>query len=213
MPFELLCTVIIGVILGLIICFAGYRFFLLLLPIWGFFAGFALGAGAMTAFFGDGFLATTTSWVVGFVVALVFAVLSYLFYAIGVAILAGSFGYALGTGLMYAIGFAPGFIAAMVGIVVAVVVVGLTFYLNLQKWIIVVITALGGGAMLIGVTMMLFGGLTLEAFGNDGVVNAIMASPFWIIVWLVLAGAGIFAQIALTRTYVIDQPGYMERSI
>lgn len=213
MPFELLCTVIIGVILGLIICFAGYRFFLLLLPIWGFFAGFSLGAGAMTAFFGDGFLATTTSWVVGFVVALVFAVLSYLFYAIGVAILAGSFGYALGTGLMYAIGLDPGLIAALVGLVVAVAAVAITFFLNLQKWVIVVITAMGGAAMLIGMALLFFGGLTLDAFGSDAVVDSIMASPFWILVWLVLAGAGIFGQIASTRAFVLEQPEYLERTL
>ena len=37
----------------------------MLLPIWGFFAGFWLGAQTITWVLGEGFLATTTGWVVG----------------------------------------------------------------------------------------------------------------------------------------------------
>ena len=71
------------------LCFAGYRFFLILLPIWGFFFGFGFGLQTMQALLGDGSLATITRWVVGFIVALVFAVLAYLFYIAAVAIIAG----------------------------------------------------------------------------------------------------------------------------
>jgi len=39
----------------------GYRFFIFLLPIWGFFFGFGLGAQAVQALFGDAFLSTVTS--------------------------------------------------------------------------------------------------------------------------------------------------------
>jgi len=97
---ELLCATLIALLMGLAICFGGYRLFLFLLPIWGFFFGFALGAETMQALFGVGFLATVTSWVVGFIVAAIFALLSYLFYAVGVALVAGSLGYALGAGFM-----------------------------------------------------------------------------------------------------------------
>ena len=85
MSFEIFCMSMIALLVGLIIAFNGYRLFLVLLPIWGFFFGFGLGAQTIQALFGGGFLATTTSWVVGFVVALVFAVLSYLFYMVAVA--------------------------------------------------------------------------------------------------------------------------------
>ncbi len=40
----------------------------------------------MQAIFGVGFVVIVTSWVVGFLVDLVFAVLSYLFYLIGVVL-------------------------------------------------------------------------------------------------------------------------------
>ena len=75
---------LLAVAIGLAFCFYGFRVFMVLLPIWGFFAGFLLGANAMTALFGDAFLATATGWVVGFLLGLLFAVLSYLYYWIAV---------------------------------------------------------------------------------------------------------------------------------
>ena len=95
MSFELLCVTLIALLFGTAVCFGGYRLFLFLLPIWGFFVGFAIGAQSVQMLFGQDFLATVTSWVVGFIVALLFAVLSYLFYAVAVAVIAGSLGYGL----------------------------------------------------------------------------------------------------------------------
>ncbi|NIV40024.1 MAG: hypothetical protein GWN58_64665, partial [Anaerolineae bacterium] len=88
MGFSVFCGTLIALFLGLIICFSGYRLFLMLLPIWGFFFGFALGAETLQLLFGAGFLANITGWVVGFIVGAIFAVLSYLFYAFAVAVIA-----------------------------------------------------------------------------------------------------------------------------
>jgi predicted outer membrane lipoprotein len=157
MSFEIFCMSMIALLVGLIIAFNGYRLFLVLLPIWGFFFGFGLGAQTIQALFGGGFLATTTSWVVGFVVALVFAVLSYLFYMVAVALFAGSIGYALGVGLMGLIGFQMGFVAWIVGIILAVIVAGVVILFNIQKWVIILLTALGGAGVIIGTFLMVFG--------------------------------------------------------
>ena len=80
MGLQVLCVSILAILLGLAALFAGYRLFLLLLPIWGFFAGFFIGATAITLLLGDSFLVTVTGWVVGFILGLIFAILSYLFY-------------------------------------------------------------------------------------------------------------------------------------
>ena len=90
--------------LGGVVAFGGYRLFLILLPIYGFFFGLSFGAHSVQALFGDGFLSTTTSWVVGFFVGLLFAVLAYLFWVIAVAIAAGSLGYSLVAGLFSLLG-------------------------------------------------------------------------------------------------------------
>src|SRR5512136_2012408 len=118
--FALACAGLIGILFGLVLCFAGYRFFLILLPIWGFFFGFAFGAQTIQALFNQGPFTTVTSWVVGFVVALVFAVLAYLFYIAAVAIIAGSLGYSVAVGLLMAIGLQMGFIVWLIGIVAAI---------------------------------------------------------------------------------------------
>jgi hypothetical protein len=87
--FELFCAALIALFFGMVVVFNGYKLFLVLLPIWGFIFGFVFGAQTMEALFGVGFLATVTSWVVGFVVGAVFAVLSYLFYIVAIALYSG----------------------------------------------------------------------------------------------------------------------------
>ena len=63
------CAALIALTYGMFLSFLGYRFFLFLLPIWGFFFGFSFGAHTLQALFGEGFLATVTSWVVAAIVA------------------------------------------------------------------------------------------------------------------------------------------------
>ena len=81
MVFELLCITTIALLFATALIFGGYRFFLFLLPIWGFFGGFVLGSSAIEALFNTGLFATVTGWVVGFVVGAIFALTSYFFYA------------------------------------------------------------------------------------------------------------------------------------
>ena len=99
MFFQTVLVSLLLILLGLAMTFAGYRFFVILLPIWGFFAGFQFGATIFTNIFGEGFLRTVLSWVVGLLVAIFAAVLAYLFYAVAVVLLAGFVGYQLGAGI------------------------------------------------------------------------------------------------------------------
>lgn len=66
-------------ILGALFLLWGYRIFLVLLPIWGFFGGFWFGAAGVSLFLGQGFLATATGWLVGFILGLIGALVSYSF--------------------------------------------------------------------------------------------------------------------------------------
>ncbi len=204
MGFEVFCATLIALLVGLAICFGGYRLFLVLLPIWGFFFGFALGAETMQALFGAGFLATVTSWVVGFIVAAIFALLSYLFYAVGVALVAGSLGYALGAGFMNLIGLDWNWLVWLVGIAVGIVVVIVTFYFNLQRYVIIAATAIGGAAAIVGTLMFGVIGMTLAKFFENPIRNALQDSWLWALFFLVLAVVGIAVQIMTTRTYDIE---------
>ena len=80
MSIEGIVVGLLGVVLGAAFCFAGFRFFLILLPIWGLFAGFMVGAGATATLLGEGFLGSVLGIAVGVVVAIVFALLSYFYW-------------------------------------------------------------------------------------------------------------------------------------
>jgi hypothetical protein len=195
------------VFFGLAVAFAGYRMFLVLLPIWGFFAGFAIGAQSIQLLTQGGFLADVTSWVVGFVVGALFAVLSYLFYAIAVAVLAGSVGYAIGVGFMGLIGISFGWLAWIVGIVVAVVLIVVTFMFNLQKWVIIIATSLGGAAAIVGSLGYGVGALSVMQNLVENPVRVLLQDSFWwTLLFLVIAVAGFIVQYRSSRAFTLEAP-------
>ncbi len=204
MGFDLFCSTLIALLLGAVICFGGYRLFLFLLPIWGFFFGFFLGAQTMQALFGYQFVATVTSWVIGFVVGAVFALLAYLFYTIAVAILAGSIGYALGAGFMHLIGLNFGLVVWVVGIAVGVVVIIGTFYFNLQKYVIIAATAIIGAGGIVGTLMLGVVGVAVAKLFENPIRLALQHSPLYAILFLILAVAGIVVQITHTRDWEME---------
>jgi len=204
MGFELFCMSMIALLIGLAVTFGGYRFFLILLPIWGFFFGFGLGAETLQVIFGVGFLATVTSWVVGFLVGAAFAVLSYLFYIVAVALLAGSFGYGLAVALLTAIGLNFGFIVWLIGIVAGIIVAIVVLIFNIQKYAIIVITAVGGTGAIIFTLLAMFGNLTPAELLLNPVLTAISNSFWWLLFFLVLAIAGIVVQLAANRSYELE---------
>ena len=205
MSFELLCMTMIGLLFGAVLIFGGYRLFLVLLPIWGFFFGIGLGAQTVQVIFGGGFLATITSWVVGFIVGIIFAVLSYLFYIVAVALLAGSFGYALGVGLVTLI-LPFGFIAWAIGIVAGIIVAVVVLMFNIQKYAIIAITAFGGTAAVIYVLLAAFGGnQALTQMAEAPVKYAITNSFWWLLFFLVVGIFGFVAQLRVNSAYEIEE--------
>ena len=205
MELQLICMGLIAIVFGLAVAFFGYRIFLLLLPLWGFVFGFALGAETITTLFGQEFLSTVTGWVVGFIVGLVFAVLSYLFYIIGVALFSASFGYALGVGLMGLIGL-EGVLAWLVGIILAVVVAIVVIRFNLQKIAIELITAAGGAAAAILGLLAPFGVVEAGKTFAQTTRGVFQNSVLWLILWI---GVAVFAFIFQQRTnqaFELEEP-------
>lgn len=199
-------AVLVG-LLGIAFLLVGYRFFMALLPIWGFFAGFWLGATATTWLLGTGFLANVTGWVVALVVGLIAAVLSYLFYLVGVAIVAAAIGAALGSGVMTALGFQPGLLITIVAIASAVIAAALTLLLNIQKYVIIVFASIMGASFLVASALLLLGRITpADLQGSGNVIGPIFASSFlWWLVWLAVAVVGIVFQVRTTRYFLLPQ--------
>jgi len=190
-----LVLAILALAIGLAFCFGGWRFFLLLLPLWGFLLGFDLGTEAMRALFGDGTFATVTSWVVGFVVAIAFAVLSYFFYYAAIAIMAGTVGYAIGASAWGLIGNEQGVIAFVIGLVVAVALAIAVLGLNVPKYLVIVVTGLGGAAAILLAWFLLIGQVPADNVTWWQVGALIKSNFIYLIVWAVIAAAGIVAQL------------------
>jgi len=190
----------------------GYRIFLVLLPIFGFFAGFWLGAEAVSLVLGIGFLATTISWVVGAVVGLIAAVLSYLFFTLGIAIVAASIGAALGAGFMGALGFESGFLVIIVVLICAIVAAVLTVLFNVGKYVIIALTAISGANALLFSVLLLIGRVSLEALPTTGnsIKPILQDSWFWLIVWLAVAIVGFVVQVRYSRDYEFTPDRYVE---
>lgn len=206
MTFSILCMALIALVFGLMVVFGGYRLFLVLLPIWGFFAGFVVGAQAIHFLIGDAFLGTITGWVVGFVIGLIFAVLSYLFYIFAVAVISFSAGYGATVGLLQWLfnledtGFLVWLLAVVVGVVLALVV--LRF--NLQKYAIIIITAFGGTSLIIYTLLAAFYSVSVVNLFNNPVALAVDNSWLWFIFFVLVAGTGIYFQLVANRSFEVD---------
>jgi hypothetical protein len=198
---------LLAILIGAGFCFIGYRLFLILMPIWGFFAGFAVGAAGVSALFGTGFLSTVLGWVVGLVLGIIFALLAYFIYWAAVVILATSAGYSLGAGIITGFGW-PGFIAFIVGIVLAVAVALVTIFLDVPQILVVVLTALAGAGSLLAGILLWIGHIKVEDLNQGAVAAVIHDSWLWFVLYLVIAIAGIFAQTVSMQGYQLERTAY-----
>jgi hypothetical protein len=188
---------LLAIAIGLAFCFYGFRLFLILLPIWGFFVGFMLGAQGTTALFGDAFLATATGWVIGFLLGLLFAVLSYLYYWIAIILLGGALGYQLTIGLFEWLNLnAEGWIAIIAGLVVGAIFAVGFFVLHMPAVLVIVATAIGGAFATVAGAAIGLGLIPYQAM-QHGILGSYAAHDLG---WL-----GVIAGIALAFAGAIYQ--------
>ncbi len=195
---ERLLVGLIAVGVGALIAAYGARGFFLLLPLFGFIVGFGVGAQIVTAIFGDGFFSTLTSWVAGFIVGAVFAVLAGLWWWAAVVILFGVVGYELGSGLLIAIGLDPGLITFIAGLVVGVGLAVIAIVLDAPTLLVAAVTALGGSAYLVAGVYLLLDQITVQQLQN-GPLGALDGKPVGLVVWLALSAIGFGFQYLDTR--------------
>jgi len=193
---------LIALLFGLAVIFSGYRLFLVLLPVWGFFAGFFLGVQTIQWLLNENLLATVTSWAVGFIVGAIFAVLSYLFYFIAVGIISFSLGYGATYAVLAWIGMdSAEFLIWLIAVVVGIAVALGVYYFNIQKYAIIVATAVGGTGLVIFTLLAMFSGMGPIELMMDPVKTAVDESFWWLLFFLVIAGLGIIAQIQANRSF------------
>ncbi|GAA4358591.1 DUF4203 domain-containing protein [Angustibacter luteus] len=189
------------IILGLLAIVAGGAMLLagqfvlrLLIPVWGFFTGFAFGAGLVAELADERFLGTVLGWVLGLVFAVVFALLAYLYYYVAVTLAMAAFGFAIGSGLVVALGIDWSWVAVLVGLVVGLVLGLVSIVGNMPMIVLVVFSSFAGAVGVVGGVMLLVGSLNSADFTRGDFTSTVDNGWVWSLLVLVLALVGILNQ-------------------
>ncbi|HEX5165319.1 MAG TPA: DUF4203 domain-containing protein [Thermomicrobiales bacterium] len=180
--------------MGIVFCFLGLRIFGITLPIFGFMAGFILGATGIEALFGDGFLSTISGWAAGIVLGLLLAALSYVFWYAGVLIAAAATGAQLGSGLMGVFGVEDGFFVFLVAAGLALLFAFVALALALPIWTVIFYMAMSGAVAIIAGFLLIVNTFDIEDLEKGSAWASVNASWLWVFVWAALAAVGMFVQ-------------------
>ena len=203
-----------AIIAGALILFAGQFVLRLVIPIWGFFAGFALGAGLFAGLADERFLGTVLGWILGLVFAVVFAIFAYLYYYVAVVLAMGAAGFAIGSGLVVALGIDWNWLAVLVGVAVGAVVGIASIFGNMPMIVLVVFSSIAGAVGVTAGLMLLVGSLNSADFTQGAFTDAIEDSWGWYLMVIVLAFFGVIVQ-AMQRVMMrrpIEEVWYAESS-
>ncbi len=190
--------VIIGLLAmaaGAVFCFRGYLTMRVIIPVWGAFVGFILGAGLVAGPGDDGFLQTFLGWIVGIVVAIVFGLIAYLYYEVSIVMAMSAIGFALGTSLMVALGVTWSWVIIFVGLALGIALAVAAIVAELPMALLTILTATAGASTIVGGLMLMFGVFDVEEL-DDGtpVVDQLNDDWWWYVIWVVLAIAGVVVQ-------------------
>jgi hypothetical protein len=189
---------LVAIVVGALFCFQGYLALRILIPIWGALAGFSLGAGLVASISDERFLSTALGWIVGLVLAIVFGLLAYLYYAVSVIIAMGFLGFVIGTSVMYALNVSWEWLVVLVGVGAGVLLAFLAVVADLPMVLLVVLSALGGASAVVVGLMLLTGALDSDRFTSDEVIESAEREWWWAAIYLVLVVAGTVVQVRAT---------------
>lgn len=196
--------------LGAAVLLLGWRLFLTLLPIIGLVFGFFVGAQFIAEIFNEGFLVSVLGIVVGVITAIAFAILAIFWWWAGVVIAIGVMGFAIGYGILPLFNLDLDFISWVIGLIVGIIFAFGAIVLRVPRALVIVVTSLwGAGGALAGV-LVLLNIIEPETVGYGGVSAVVAESFFWTVVWLVVAGVGMAAQLVTTENMMIvpDDAGF-----
>ncbi len=204
MALETILVACAIILIGAAFCFGGFKWFMILLPVWGFITGFSLGAYGVSSIFGEGILAMPVIIVAGAIIGLIFAVIAYLFFPVAIILMGASLGYFVGWTVIVSLGFEPGLIPALFGLIAAIVVALLAIRFHLPKLVIIVSTSLLGSiAIIIGI-MLLIGDISLQGGLQELARYLMEASTAWRILWIALGAVGFVVQLHRAKAYEMD---------
>jgi hypothetical protein len=185
----------LAVVVGLLLCFAGYAALRAVIAVWGAFAGFLLGAGLVSTFTGEGFLGTVLGWSVGLVLAVVFGLIAYLYYAVSVVIGMAAIGFSLGSTVMVALGVSWTWVIVLVGVVAGVLLAMLAIVGDMPMLLLAILGAFAGSSVTIGGLLLLTGVLDRGDLATPETTQTLELGWWWTAAYLALALVGLVAQL------------------
>lgn len=188
---------LVAILVGVAFCFRGYLAMRVIIPLWGAFSGFLLGAGLTASLTGEGFLATVLGWLVGLAVAAVFGALAYLFYEVSVLIAMSGIGFTLGATAMVALGVTWSWLIVLVGVVAGVLLALIAIVADLPMVLLTVLTAAAGATAIVVGTMLVVGVVSIDDLGSATTTSDV-DEWWWYAAYVVLTVAGIVAQLRAT---------------
>lgn len=186
---------LLAIVVGAVFLLRGYLALRMVIPVWGAFAGFMLGAGLVASLEDAGFLRSVVAWVVGIATAMLFAIGAYLYYEISVAIAMAGIGFALGTGLMVALGVTWSWLIVLVGVVAGVALALVAIAGDLPMLLLTVLSALAGSTAVVGGLMLLTGAVNTSEFTSVSTTERLDDDWWWYALYVVLAIVGMVAQL------------------
>ena len=177
MSIEGIIVGLLAIVIGAAWAFYGLRLFAILLPLWAGFFGLVAGAQLGEDLFGQGFFATTLSWIIGIAVGLAFAVISYFWYYAAVTIAVGALGYSLGVGLMAWLGIDASVLGTIVGIVVGGLFAAVAFVLGVPALVVVFVSAISGAGAIVNGVLLFLGRIKLENL-DSGLFGGLLTDTF-----------------------------------
>jgi len=191
---------VLAVLVGLLFCLRGYLAMRFVIPIWGAFAGFMLGAGLVASFANEGFLTSVLAWVVGAALGVLFALFAYLYYEVSVLVAMGAIGFALGSSVMVALGVTWSWLIVLVGVALSIVLAVIAIVADMPMAILTVLTAFGGASVTVAGIMLLFGVLSVSDFDSVTTTQTLDDDWWWYAIYLGLAIFGMIAQLRSTSS-------------
>lgn len=189
---------LLAVLAGLMLCLFGYWTMRLLLSIWGAVVGFGVGSSIAAWIDDDSHLVSGLGWIIGALLAMIFAALAYLYYAIGVVLTFGSAGFALGAAVTAAIGVSWDWVIVLIGVVSGLVLALVAIIADVPLFLLLLISSFGGASIVITGLLLLTGVVDTADFDSAAVTDDVDGRWWWSAGLVALAVGGFAVQLQRT---------------
>lgn len=188
---------LLAIAVGSLFCFRGYLTIRLVIPVWGAFSGFLLGAGLVDRSTGNGFLADALGWIVGLAVAVVFGMLAYTYYEVSVVLAMAAIGFVLGASVMVAVDVRWSWTVVLVGMLAGIALAVLAVVGRVPMLLLTLLTGLAGSATIVAGIMLVAGAIAADDLDSAAAISRIEDSAGWWVLYAVLAVVGVVLQFRL----------------